>query len=44
MLPAGRHPLRFEAHHGGRRLAAGMYFYRLDAAEGRLGGRFVILD
>jgi hypothetical protein len=44
MLPAGRHPLRIDAHGGGRRLAAGMYFYRIHAAEGLLGGRFVFLD
>jgi hypothetical protein len=40
----GRFALRLDGRgERGDRLAAGMYFYRIVAGEGRLGGRFVIV-
>jgi hypothetical protein len=40
----GRFALKLDGHgERGGRLQAGMYFYRIQAAEGRLGGRFVIV-
>jgi hypothetical protein len=43
-LPAGRHPLRFEVRGPGLRLSPGMYFYRVLAGEGRLTGKFTVLE
>jgi hypothetical protein len=38
-LPAGSHDVRV----GDRKLSSGVYFYRIDAAEGTAAGRFVVL-
>jgi hypothetical protein len=43
-LPAGRHALRFQTKSGGVRLGPGMYFYLVQAAEGRISGKFAILE
>jgi hypothetical protein len=43
-LPAGRHSFRIEPKSGADRLSPGMYFYRIEAAEGRLGGKFVVTE
>jgi hypothetical protein len=44
-LGAGRHQVSFStAAAGSERMAAGMYFYRIEAAEGVLGGRFAIVE
>ena len=40
-LEPGRHPI---ALHGEEPLAAGVYFYRVRAAEGVVRGRFVVLE
>jgi hypothetical protein len=38
-LPAGSHDVRV----GDRKLSSGVYFYRIDVAEGTAAGRFVVL-
>jgi hypothetical protein len=43
-LPAGRHSLLIETRGPRGRLGAGMYFYSVQAAEGRLMGKIVILE
>jgi flagellar hook assembly protein FlgD len=41
----GRFTLKMDGRSDrGDRLPAGMYFYRVEASEGRLGGRFVIIQ
>jgi len=43
-LPAGRHEVRIDGRdQGGRPLATGIYFYRVELAEGAATGRFTIL-
>ena len=42
-LPAGRHQTAIGAR-GGEPLPSGMYFYRLETAEGSLHGRFVVIQ
>jgi hypothetical protein len=43
-LPSGRHSVRFDGRDGdGRKLGSGVYFYRVEAEEGVLKGRFTIL-
>ncbi len=42
-LPAGRHAVRFETRGPGQALTEGMYFYSVQAAEGRVNGKFAIL-
>lgn len=43
-LPEGRHEVRIDGRdEGGRPLATGIYFYRVDLAEGTATGRFAIL-
>ena len=39
----GIHPVRLRTLRGFSQLASGVYFYTVDATEGRLGGRVVIL-
>jgi hypothetical protein len=41
--PAGNRSLEIAAR-GGTRIGPGIYFYRIEAAEGTLGGRLAILD
>jgi hypothetical protein len=41
--PAARYAIRLSASISERPLASGVYFYRVDAAEGRLEGRIVVL-
>jgi len=42
-LPAGYHDLIFDGRaEGGEKLASGVYFYRIESAEGDAAGRFVI--
>ncbi len=43
-LPAGYHDLRIDGRDGaGRRLASGVYFYRIETPRGSIGGRFAVL-
>ena len=43
-LPEGRHEVRIDGRdEDGRPLATGIYFYRVDLAEGSVTGRFAIL-
>jgi parallel beta-helix repeat protein len=43
-LPAGRHTARFDGKDAtDRRVASGIYFYRVDTREGTLRGRFIVL-
>ena len=43
-LPEGRHDVRIDGRDAsGRPLATGIYFYRVELAEGTITGRFVIL-
>jgi len=43
-LPSGYHDVRISARRAdGGTLASGVYFYRIEAAEGRETGRFTIL-
>ncbi|TMQ47305.1 MAG: hypothetical protein E6K71_10310 [Candidatus Eisenbacteria bacterium] len=44
LLPAGEHELRFDGRgDGGKSLASGVYFYRIETAAGLQTGRFVVL-
>jgi len=43
-LPAGRHVFALETRTPRGRLEAGVYFYSVQAAEGRLNGRFVVIE
>jgi hypothetical protein len=43
-LPGGRHAARFDGHDAaGRPLPSGIYFYRVEAVEGSIRGRFIVL-
>jgi hypothetical protein len=43
-MPAGRHSVRFDGRDAAeRRLASGVYFYELEAPNGSMRGRFVIM-
>ena len=43
-LPAGRHAVNLDPRDdSGRRLSAGVYFYRIEAAEGVLNGRVILV-
>ena len=43
-LSAGRHEVRFDgAGEGGRPLPTGIYFYRIESAEGSVGGRIAVV-
>jgi len=43
-LPAGRHMARFDGKDAAeRRVASGIYFYRVETREGTLRGRFIVL-
>src|SRR5437667_336547 len=45
LLPAGEHELRFDGRgDGGKSLASGVYFYRIETAAGLQTGRFVVLN
>jgi hypothetical protein len=43
-VPAGHHGVTLTGADGGRRLGAGAYFYRLQAAEGSRIGKFVVVE
>ena len=44
VLPAGRHEVRIDGRdEGGKPLATGIYFYRVDLVEGAATGRFTLL-
>jgi hypothetical protein len=43
-VPAGRHSVQFDGlDAAGRRLASGVYFYRVEASEGSIQGRMVVM-
>jgi hypothetical protein len=43
-LPRGRHAARFDGRDAsGRPLPSGIYFYRVEAVEGFVRGRFIVL-